>query len=111
MATLSVQSVSRSGLNASFASAAAGGDQFTWGARRFIHIKNGDASSHTLTVASQYASDPQGLTSADLTVSIPAGEERMVGPFSERAFADSDGNVQLSYDAVTSVTVAVLEVP
>lgn len=111
MATLSVQTIDRSGLSPSYASAAAGGDQFAWGERRFIHVKNGDTAEHTVTVASQYSDAPQGLDSADLAVAVPAGEERIVGPFSERAFADSDGNVQLSYDAVTSVTVAVLEVP
>lgn len=110
MATLSVQTISRSGLNPSYSSAAAGGDEFAWDSRRFVHVKNGDGSSHTLTVTSQYSAAPPGLTSDDLAVSIPAGEERIVGPFPETAFKDSDGNVQLTYDAVTSVTIAVLDI-
>lgn len=111
MATLDVQTVSRSGLNPSFSGAASGGDEFPWSTRAVLYVKNGDSASHTVTVASQISSSPQGLTSDDLSVDVPAGEDRVIGPFSERAWADSDGNVQVSYDDTTSVEVAVIEVP
>lgn len=109
MATLTVQSVTPSGKTPSYASAAAGGDKFPWSEHAFIHVKNGDASSHTVTVASQYSTLPPGQQSKDLTVSVPAGGEKIIGPFYKAAFQDSDGNVNLSYDAVTSVTVGAFE--
>ena len=49
------------------------------------------------------------LAVADRTVSIPAGEERMVGPFQAATYNDSGGLVQLTYDGVTSVTIAIIK--
>ena len=107
MATLSIQQIDRSGLSPTYASAASGGDEFPHDPNAFIHVKNGDATSVTVTVVSQYSSNPQGLASTDLTVTVPGNEERFIGPFSETAFADADGNVQLTYDDVSSVTLGV----
>lgn len=46
-----------------------------------------------------------------MAVAVPDGEERIIGPFSKNRFDDVDGKVQVTYSAVTSVTVAVVEVP
>jgi hypothetical protein len=43
------------------------------------------------------------------TVSITAGQEKIIGPFDPRYFTDSSGFLNLSYSAVTSVTVAVIQ--
>ena len=107
MATLTVQTISRTGLEPTYGSAAAGGDEFANSGDEFIHIKNGDASSHTLTIETPATVD--GLAVADRTVSIPAGEERMVGPFQAATYNDSGGLVQLTYDGVTSVTIAIIK--
>jgi hypothetical protein len=111
MATLSVQSISRSGLKPTMASASGSGDKFPHAPNRYIEVDNGSGSSVDVTVASQYSGVPQGLSSSDLTVAVPAGERRLIGPFSERAFADTDGNVNMSYSASSSVTVAAIELP
>lgn len=110
MATLTVQNINRSGLEATYASAGAGGDEFTNNGSTFLHVKNGDGSAHTVTVASQYAPVPAGLAQSNVQVSVPAGEERMIGPFPTRAFNDEDGLTQVTYDAVTSVTIAVINI-
>jgi len=110
MAELSVQEITRSGLAPTYSAAASGGDSFPHGAMTFFHVKNGDTSSHDVTFASQINSAGQGLEPADLVVTIPDGGEKMIGPFSDRAFEDADGNVQVSYDATTSVTVAALTI-
>ena len=107
MATLTVQDVVRSGLNPSYASAAAGGDDFpNDGKRTFAHVKNGGASAITVTLDITQTVDGQAVT--DPTVSIPAGEERMIGPFPVAYYGASVG---LSYSDVTSVTVAAIRVP
>lgn len=110
MAELSVQSISRDGLNPSLSSASSGGDKFLWDARRFIEVDNASASSIDVTVVSQYSSDPQGLSSSDLTVAVPDGERRLIGPFSDRAFEDGDGYVNITYSSTSSVNVGVFEV-
>lgn len=106
MAVLTVQDISRTGLNPSYASAAAGGDSFDNDGRTFVHVKNGSAGSITVTVNSQTACN-YGFDH-DETVSVPAGGERLIGPFPKERFNDADGRVKLSYSAVTSLTVAAI---
>ena len=104
MAALTIQAVVKDGLEATFASADAGGDTFANTGAEFVHIKNGGGSQITLTIATSKTVD--GLTVPDRTVAIPAGEERYVGPL----LTDTHGStVSLSYSAVTSVTLAVLQ--
>ena len=109
MATLTVQKADFDGLNATYDPADVAGDQFAWGSNIALIVKNDDASSHTVTITSQRAAT-QGYTTADTTVTVPAGEERIIGGLLRDAFRDSDGFVQVSYDAVTSVTVAAISV-
>ena len=110
MATLTAQSIVQTGLEATYASAAGGGDEFANndGKKKIIHIKNGDASDMTLTIVTQ--NSVGGLAVADQTVVVTGTEERFVGPFNTGYFNDGDGNVQLTYSAVTSVTIAILDI-
>ena len=107
MATFSVQSYDRSGLNPSYAAAAGGGDEFVNAGVEFIHVKNDDASSMDLTIVTQNTSDD--LAVADRVISIPAGEERIIGPFPTGIYNDANGKVQLTYSSVTSLTVGVIK--
>lgn len=109
MATLTKQNVVLTGLNPSFVAAAAGGDEFLNSGRAFIYVKNGGGSSINVTVDSQ-APCSQGYDH-DAVVAIPAGEERMIGPFPKDRFNDASEKVQITYSGVTSVTIAVIEVP
>lgn len=68
-----------------------------------LHAINGSGGSITVTVAvpgSRY-----GQANPDIAVAIPAGEERMIKLLPD--FADSDGDIDISYSGVTSLTVAV----
>lgn len=108
MATLSVDSLDITGLNATYVAADVAGDAIPWSATAFLHVVNGDTVSHTATIASQFAARP-GVAPADIAVAIPAGEERFIGPFDRNLFRNSDGNVAVSYDAVTGITVAAIK--
>lgn len=114
MATLTVQSVAESGLEATYSSADAAGDDFANDSsnRIFIHVKNGDASSHTVTITPADATVTVpgygAMTKSTPAVAIPAGEDRFIGPFPLTAFGAAPA---IAYDAVTSVTIAVLKVP
>ena len=109
MATLTPQTIVSAGLNATYAAADVAGDEFSNAGKQFINIKNGDASPHTVTIATPRTID--GLAVADRDVVIPAGEERIIGPLSVTTYNDVAGLVQLTYDAVTSVSLAVLQLP
>jgi len=108
MAVLAVQKISHAGLNPVYAAADAGGDEFPNGGRVFLQVKNGDTAQKTVTINSQKPCD-QGFDH-DITVNIPAGEERMIGPFDPSRFNNSAGRVEVSYSDATGVTVAALEV-
>lgn len=116
MATIAVQSVSATGLGATYANAASGGDTFAnnnvRAGRVFLHVKNGDASSKTVTVTPEVSSttvDGFGtVTKAAISVAIPTGEDRFIGPFPLTAFGAAPA---ITYSAVTSVTIAVIQVP
>ena len=112
MADLSIQSIVEAGLEATYASCAAGGDTFAndGSEKQFLHVKNGDASDHTVTVTPDISSkDVRGygtLTRANVAVVVTAGEERFIGPFPTPAFETP----AITYDDVTSMTIAVLKI-
>lgn len=107
MATLTVQDMtSLSEITPSYASADVAGDTFVYDDASYIHIKNGDASPHTMTLVtvreSNYGQTP------DVDVVVAAGTERKIflGPDTLR-FRAADGLMDVTYDAVTSVTIGV----
>lgn len=105
MAVLSVQQILRTGTGVTFASANSGGDSFPNTGNEVLHVKNGGGSSVTVTINSQ-AQCSFGFDH-DETVSVPAGGEREIGPFPKSRFNDTSDRVNVTYSAVTSVTVAV----
>ncbi len=108
MATLTVITPTYTGATFSPASAAGGGDKFVNTGNELLYIKNGGGSTITLTLDAQPVPGV-GLTITDPTVSVTAGQEKIIGPFDPRYFTDSSGFLNLSYSAVTSVTVAVIQ--
>lgn len=105
MATLTATSVVRAGAVITGASASAGGDKFATTGKEFLYVKNGDGSSHSVIFA--VAKTVDGLAVASRTVAVAAGAEALIGPFKPSEYNDVNGFVQVTYSAVTSVTVAV----
>jgi hypothetical protein len=114
MAVLSVQTIPVSGLAASMTSASAGGDKFDNAndGRTFLRVKNGGGASINVTIAKQAASVNVGgfgaLAVADEVIAVAAGAEKDIGPFPAGRFNDANGQVNVSYSGVTTVTVAAL---
>ncbi len=106
MAVLTVQKLTNTGVTPSFAAADVAGDKFANNGRQFLVVRNGGAASITVTINSQKKCD-QGFDH-DLTVDVAAGAEKWIGPFDPNRFNDGDGNVEVAYSAVDSVTVAAL---
>lgn len=110
MAELSPQEVVLAGITPTLGAATGGGDEFVNSGREFLHIKNGDGSPITVTVNSQAACN-QG-SDHDIAVVVPASTgEKFIGPFPKDRFNDSDGKVQITYTAVSSVTVGLVRLP
>jgi len=98
-----------SGLSPTFEACDSAGDTFTVSGNDFLYIKNGDTADHTATIASLKKCS-QGFTH-NVNVVVPAGGEKMIGPFKISRFGDSANNNigSISYDAVTSLTIAVIK--
>lgn len=109
MATLTVQeSKYDTPVNPNYVAADAGGDEFDNNGNMLLLVKNGDASDKNVTINSQKNCN-FGFDHDSGPHTVPAGEERTIGPFNSARFNNSSGRVEVSYDDVTSVTVAVIE--
>lgn len=104
MALLGTQVISKEGIAPAFVAASVGGDTFRNTGSNFLHVKNGGASSVTVTIDSVEKCS-HGFDH-DLTVSVAAGAERIIGPLQEKRFNNDSGHVSVSYSGVTTVTVA-----
>lgn len=100
MAILAVNQLVRTGLNPAtyLVAASAGGDKFAAvPGRDFVHARTG-ATAITLTIESV----------PDVPVVIAANKDFFIG--ATKRMVDKDGFVNLSYTAVTNVTVGVIRV-
>jgi hypothetical protein len=86
---------------------AAAGDTCATGGGVLLLVANGDSSDHTVTLAT-----PQtvaGLAVADRSVTVAHGGTAAI-PVTDLYRDPSTGRAALSYDAVTSMTVAAIRV-
>jgi hypothetical protein len=105
MATLTSTPIARAGVTITGASATSGGDKFGSTGKEFLWVKNADTASHNVIFAVQKTVD--GLAVTSRTVTVGAGAEMLIGPFKPSEYNDANGLVNVTYSAVTSVTVAV----
>ena len=110
MAVLTTHAVPLQGLqlDAQLAAATSGGDDCQTGAGVFLVVKNADAGSHTVTLATPQTVDGD-LTVSDRTVSVAAGKTNFI-PVTDRYRNPATGRCAITYDGVTSVSVAVIRV-
>ncbi|MFR0354168.1 hypothetical protein [Streptomyces sediminimaris] len=108
MAALSTTVVGLTGAAVAYTAAAGGGDTCQTGAGVLLLVRNDDASSHTVTLATP--GTVNGLAIADRAVTVAAGAEEAI-PVTNDYRDPSTGLAAITYDAVTSVTVAVVRVP
>lgn len=114
MAVLTPVVSKRSGNGVSIvgAAAAGGGDSFVNTGKEVLCINNQSVAPITVTVVTPATID--GLAVADLAVVVPASGFQMVGPFPPAIYNDTavpGGSVSLTYSGVTTLFVAVAQVP
>ena len=102
MATITARKVTETGLAASTTGCSTGGDEFKNSGIEFVRITNDHASviyKATVTAQTTAVISPTygALTKSSPTVTIGAAGAAYLGPFKQRAFNESDGNVQLTY--------------
>jgi len=110
MATIIVQAApARTGvdLTAQAVACTGGGDKFLpTKNNELVAIINGDASPHTVSITQETTVD--GVTPAAKQITVPAGHTVVFGPFPSN-YVDSNGFVNFTYDAVTSLKIAVFQ--
>lgn len=115
MAALTLQNIGPAGLSPAYAAVNDSDTvKVSTAQRAFLHVKNGGGGSINVTITavktSASVAGVGNVTISDQVVAVPAGEERMIGPFTE-AFTDTDGDVTIGYSGTTSVTAAALQLP
>jgi hypothetical protein len=111
-ATLSVTTMARSGFDmetVAVAADAAKSDKWVNTGVEFLAIKNAGGSPITLTLTFGTGGVVDGVTPTAKTVSVTNGHTFLVGPFPPQFYNDANGFMNVSYSAVTSVTVAVVK--
>lgn len=99
--------LSRNGVQADGgAAASAGGDSFANTGREFLVVKNADATPKTVTIDYVPTADGQAVT--DKAIVVTNGTTVIIGPFPPSLYSDAAGRVNVTYSAVTSVTVKVV---
>jgi len=107
---LTVQEIVISGLENALEAANADGEEFANDGNVFIMAANGSGGAITLTFKTP-GTVGGGVAIDEHEVSIAAGDEEMIGPFDPAIFNQSDGNVDLDFSAVTSLTVGAFKLP
>ena len=102
MANISITEILETGTTSTLADCNTGGDQFRNSGVEFVRVENTHASqAYNVSVVAQTTSlDHAGfgvLTESNSVKQVSAGQTVYLGPFKQRSFDDSDGNVQLTY--------------
>ncbi|WP_435969306.1 hypothetical protein [Streptomyces sp. Qhu_M48] len=93
-------------LDAAAVAAAGGGDTAPVGEGLFLYVNNAGGATRTVTIATP--GTVHGHAIADATLVIAAAKRGLI-PLSN-VFRGATGRAAITYDAVTSVTVAVLKI-
>jgi hypothetical protein len=109
MAALTTQTMVYPATTITTQAAAAGGDTLKPGDNVRLMVRNGGGSSINVTINRYPATDPEGVAETALVVAVANGAEKWIGPLGGSRFANpANGNVEITYSAVTSVTVAAI---
>jgi hypothetical protein len=106
---LAVQQISRAGITPAFTSANADGHTILNDGKTFLEVRNADGSAITVTIDTPQTVD--GLAVASRTVSVGATTGvKMIGPFPLDYNQPGTEYIQVTFSAVTSVTVGAFRV-
>lgn len=72
----------------------------------FLLVTNGSGAPIDVTAISQLT--VEGLAVADSVVAVGAGVTKLIGPFNPTIFNDENGNMTVTFSAVTSVTCSII---
>lgn len=80
-----------------------------------LHVKNAGGSPDSVVIVDQNSAAEALLIpnatalNGNVTVSVPAGQERYIGPFPVTRFNDVNGSVTVTHSFLTTVTAEVVD--
>jgi hypothetical protein len=101
---LAYQSIGYAGAAITFETPGALGDTVQPNAQGFLWVKNGGGVSTTVAIV--VPGTTQGQANPDVSISISAGAERMIGPLVDQLYDSSVGGILTSCTPQASVSVA-----
>lgn len=111
MAALTPITASRAGVQLALSAGNAGGHTFTNADDRTVFIANNAGGTPVVyTISWGLSASIDGSTPAAKTVSVPAGQMYVFGPFPTQYYNDSNGAVTITPATATSQTVCALKV-
>jgi hypothetical protein len=105
MATLTTQVIVRTGITPSYAAVTGGGDACEVGDDIYLHFKNTNAATYTVTLAIPSGNSPySGVTYTSTAVTIPATTgDKLIGPISAGLYKDpTTGLCTITYTGTTT---------
>lgn len=111
MATLATQDITTAGLAATYAAATAPatGDRFLPGERTFLHVKNANAGTVVVVLATPGTLDSTLLID-DRTISMATATDRFIAVPDSLYRDPTDGLAKVTCTPNTSVTIAVVRI-
>jgi hypothetical protein len=107
MAELVVQTISLTGNKPVTVQGGLNGDSFVNDGQTYLYVKNTGASSNTVSIESRKQCN-QGHYH-NISVSIPASEERQIGLFPPDRFNDIGKRIVVTYGLGTNLQVAAIK--
>lgn len=106
MATLTTQSITRAGVTPTYAAVAGGGDACEVGDDIYLHFKNTNAATCTVTLAiPSSASTYPNVTYTNVAVTIPATTgDKLIGPISALFKDVTTGLCTITYSGTSTNT-------
>jgi hypothetical protein len=111
--TVTPQRATSAGITPAYEPANVAGNSYRLAPGRVMHVKNGSGASVTVTIPTPATADQlvDGLAVPDRTIAVGAGSERLIALGTTAAYKQPGGVANIDYSAVTSVTVAVFDIP
>lgn len=109
---LAPQVISRDGLEPAYTTPNADGHYIANSGRMWIHFLNGSGSDCEVTIATPGTVD--SLAIAEKVVDVPAGEQRLIGPFPPKFYNEEEGvtdRITVTFESPTTNTMAALILP
>lgn len=109
MATLSVSTISRTGITDLVATAVAAdaglSDKWAGTGAEFLFVNNGGGVNCVITLVFNASAVVDGQTPANRTATVNAGKAGVIGPFPVGLYNDANGFMNVSYSQVATVKV------